>query len=101
MTLRSMVMAGALVVTVVTSAMAQSGVPGPGMQDGVVAQVDAAASVVKLQDGRMYRVERGTELVSKGFPVTLGALRPGDYVTISNARPVIYRDGQYIVPAQN
>ena len=49
----------------------------------------------------MYSVERGTELVSKGLPVALGALRPGDYVTISNARPVIYRDGQYVVPAQN
>ena len=58
MTVRSVVAAGALVLAVATSAMAQSGVPGPGMQDGVVAQVDTAASVVKLQDGRMYRVER-------------------------------------------
>ena len=96
MKLRSVAMAWALTLAVATGAMAQSSVPNPGMQDGVVAQVDTQAGVVKLQDGRMYRVEAGTELVFKGYPTPLGALRPGDYITINGARPVISRDGQYV-----
>ena len=101
MTVRSVAMAFALTLTVVTAALAQSDVPGPGMQDGVVAQVDIAAGVVKLEDGRMYRVKPGTELVVKGYPTPLGSLQPGSYLTISNAQPVIYRDGQYVQSAEN
>ena len=101
MTVRSMAMAFALTVTAATAAMAQSDVPAPGMLDGIVAQVDTAAGVVKLEDGRMYRVEPGTEFVSKGSPTPLSSLRPGSYVTISGAQPVIYRDGQYVESAEN
>jgi len=81
---------------VATGAMAQSSVPGPGVKDGVVAEVDSTAGVLKLQDGRMYRVGQGAELVFKGNPISLEALRPGNYVTISGAQPVVYRDGQYV-----
>jgi len=101
MRVRSVVTACALTLAVATGAMAQSSVPGPGMQDGVVAEVDSAAGVVKLQDGRMYRVASGTEIVVKGEPVPLGALRPGNYVTINGAQPVIYRDGQYVQVPSN
>jgi len=96
MKLRALAMAGALTLAVATGAMAQSTVPNPGQPDGVVAQVDTQAGVVKLQDGRMYRVEPGTELVFKGYPTPLSALRPGNYIVISNARPVVFRDGQYV-----
>ena len=89
-------MAAALSLALATEAMAQASVPGPGQLDGVVAQVDTAAGVVKLQDGRMYRVEKGTEIVSKGNPVALSALKPGTYVTLTKAQPVILRDGQYV-----
>jgi hypothetical protein len=89
MTVRSVAMAFALTLTVATAAMAQSDVPGPGMQDGIVAQVDTAAGVVKLEDGRMYREQAGTEFVVKGYPTPLSALQPGSYITISGAQPVI------------
>jgi hypothetical protein len=89
-------MAAVFTLTVATSALAQSDVPGPGMQDGIVAEVDTAAGVVKLDDGRMYRLKPGAELVYRGSPTPLGALRPGNYITISGAEPVVYRDGQYV-----
>ena len=91
----------ALTLTVVTSALAQSSVPSPGMQDGIVAEIDAAAGVVKLEDGRMYRVKPGTEFVYRGSPTPLASLRPGNYVTISGGEPVIFRDGQYMQAPQN
>ena len=69
MRMRAVVMACALTFAAAAGAMAQSSVPGPGMKDGVVAEVDSAAGVVKLQDGRMYRVASGTELVFNGVPV--------------------------------
>jgi len=96
MKISAAVMAAALSLALATQAMAQASVPGPGQQDGVVAQVDTAAGVVKLQDGRMYRVQQGTEIVSKGNPVALNALQPGTYVTLTKAQLVIMRDGQYV-----
>ena len=63
--------------------------------------VDTANGVVKLEDGRMYRVQPGTELVFKGYPTPLGALQPGSYITITGAQPVIYQNGQYIRGVQN
>jgi len=101
MKMRAVVMACALTFAAAAGAMAQSSVPGPGMKDGVVAEVDSAAGVVKLQDGRMYRVASGTELVFKGVPVPLETLRPGNYVTINGAKPVVYRDGQYVPTNQD
>ena len=89
-------MALAFTLTVATAARAQSDVPGPGVQDGIVAGVDTAASVVKLEDGRMYRLKAGSELVYKGHPTSLDALRPGNYITITGAEPVVVRDGQYV-----
>jgi hypothetical protein len=96
MRMRAVVMACALTLTAATAAMAQSDVPGPGMQDGIVAKVDTAAGVVKLEDGRMYRQQAGTEFVAKGNPISLDALHPGTYITISGAQPVIYSNGQYV-----
>jgi len=93
-------MACALTLTTAMAAMAQSSVPSVGMQDGVVAGVDTAASVVKLQDGRMFRLKPGAEIVYKGYPTPLGSLQPGSYVTISGAAPVVYRDGQYVENAE-
>jgi len=100
MQVRAVAIACALTLAVTTGVMAQSSVPAPGQQDGVVAQVDSSAGVVKLQDGRMYRVVTGTEIISKGLPVTLGALQPGAYVTLTGAQPVALRDGQYVVVPQ-
>ena len=94
-------MAAAFMLTAATPAQAQSSVPGPGAQDGVVAQVDTAAGVVKLEDGRMFRLKAGAEIVYKGSPTPLGALRPGNYVTITGAEPVVYRDGQYVLTSGN
>ena len=101
MRMRSVAMACALTLTVATGAMAQSDVPAPAMQDGIVAQVDTAAGVVTLRDGRMYQMEPGTALVSKGYPTPLSSLTDGDYITISGAKPVIYRDGQYVERVEN
>ena len=101
MKMRAVVMAWALTFAAAAGAMAQSSVPGPGMRDGVVAEVDSAAGVVKLQDGRMYRVASGTELVFKGVPVPLETLRLGNYVTINGAKSVVYRDGQYVQTNQD
>jgi len=89
-------MAAALTFTAVSTARAQSDVPGPGMEDGIVAKVDSAAGVVTLQDGRMYRVKPGTEFVHKGSPLPVDALVPGDYITITGAEPVDSRDGQHV-----
>ena len=96
MRVRFVVTAFALTLVAATGAAAQSCVPSPGLKDGVVAQVDTAAGVIHLQDGRMYRVAPGAELVSRGNPVALGTLRPGTYVTINGGQPVILRDGQYV-----
>jgi hypothetical protein len=96
MRVRSVAMGLMLTLTAATAAMAQSDVPGAGMEDGIVAQVDTAAHVVKLEDGRMYREQAGTEFVAKGYPTPLGSLQPGSYITISGAQPVTYRDGQYV-----
>ncbi len=101
MRVRAVVTACALTFAAATGAMAQSSVPSPGAKDGVVAEVDGAAGVIKLQDGRMYRVASGTELVFKGQPVPLETLRPGNYVTISGGKPVVYRDGQYVQVSQD
>jgi hypothetical protein len=101
MRVRAVAMAFVLTLTAATAAMAQSDVPSPGMQDGVVAQVDIAAGVVKLEDGRMFREEPGSEFVYKGYPTPLGSLHPGNYVTISGAQPVIYRDGHYVKSTKN
>ena len=101
MRVRAVMMACALTLTAATAAMAQSDMPAPGMQDGIVAQVDTAAGVVKLEDGRMYRQQAGTEFVAKGNPTSLDALQPGTYVTISGAQPVIVRDGGYVESTEN
>jgi hypothetical protein len=101
MTVRSLVMAFALTLTLTTAAAAQSDVPGPGMEDGVVAQIDTAAGVFQLEDGRIYRVQPGTELVYKGYPTPLSSLHAGDYITITNAQRLAYRDGQYVLIPTN
>jgi hypothetical protein len=101
MRLRSVAAALALTLTAATAAMAQSDVPSPGMEDGVVAGVDTTAGVVKLEDGRMYRQDPGTEFVYKGYPAPLSSLRPGNYITISGAHQVIYQNGQYVQGTEN
>jgi hypothetical protein len=101
MRLRSVAAAIVLTLTAATAAMAQSDVPGPGMQDGVVASIDTAAGVVRLEDGRMYRQGPGTEFVYKGYPTPLGALRPGNYITISGGHEVINQNGHYVQGTEN
>jgi hypothetical protein len=101
MRLRSVAAAIALTLTAATAAMAQSDVPGPGMEDGVVASVDTAAGVVKLEDGRMFRQAPGTEFVYKGYPTPLGSLRPGNYITISGGHQVVNQNGQYMQGSEN
>jgi hypothetical protein len=101
MRLRSVAVAIALTLSAATAVMAQSDVPGPGMEDGIVASVDTAAGVVKLQDGRMYRQDGGTEFVYKGYPTPLGSLRPGNYITISGGHQVINQNGHYVQGTEN
>jgi hypothetical protein len=96
MTVRAVVTASVITLVAVTGAWAQSDVPGPGDQDGVVARVDSAADVVQLADGRLFRVAPGTEILVRGAPTATARLTPGTNVIIRGGQEVEYRDGQYV-----
>jgi hypothetical protein len=103
MRIRTVVVAFAMTLGTASGAVAQWDVPSPGFEDGVVARVDTAAGVLELQDGRMYRVARGTELVAQrglvseiGEPSQLDQLAAGQYVSIRGGEPVAKEGGRYI-----
>ena len=96
MTVRAVVTASVITLAAVTGAWAQSDVPGPGDQDGVVARVDSAADVVQLADGRLFRLAPGTEFIVRGAPTAPARLLPGTNVIIRGGHEVEYRDGQYV-----
>jgi hypothetical protein len=78
-------MAFVLMLTTATVAMAQSDVPGPGMEDGIVAQVDTAAGVVKLQDARCIAWSKAPSSSSRD--TRLRSVRSSPATTSRSATP--------------
>jgi hypothetical protein len=66
---------------------------------GHVSGVDVGQHVVVLDDGRMYRVTPGTEILVNGRPVALQTVQPGTTVVIHSGQPVVDQNGQYVVAA--
>jgi hypothetical protein len=58
------------------------------IESGTVLRIDPQASVVVLDDGRMYRVTPGTVLVVESRPTPITALRPGQRVVIQSGEVV-------------
>ena len=85
--------AGALLLTSVTAASAQS------MESGIIVRIDPQSNVVMLEDGRMYRVTPSTALIVDNRPAQLTTLRPGQRVVIQSGEIVTVRDGQYVALA--
>jgi len=63
---------------------------------GTVVSVDHGASVVRLEDGRMYRMTAATVVLVDDRPTSLTGLRRGQRVVIEAGEPVIFREGRYI-----
>ena len=61
-----------------------------------MARVNSAADVVRLRDGRLFRVVPGTEILVRGRPTPRTRLVPGSNVIIRGGQVVEYRDGQYV-----
>lgn len=68
---------------------------------GTAARVDPGASVVVLEDGRMYQVVGDSMVFVENQPARLTTVRPGSKVVLRSARPVTYRDGQYVIVQQS
>ena len=63
---------------------------------GTVVSVDHGSSVVRLEDGRMYRMTSATVVLVDDRPTSLTGLRRGQRVVIEAGEPVILREGRYI-----
>jgi hypothetical protein len=85
------VLAGALLLVLATSAVAQQVITGR------VTRVDPAANVIVLDDGRMYRADTSSVVLIDNRPVALSTLQPGYTVTIQSAQPVVIENGRYVV----
>jgi preprotein translocase subunit YajC len=83
-----------LVLGLVVLASAQTAI-----QSGTVVRIDPQASVVILEDGRIYRVTPTTAFTMDNRPVTFNTLRPGDRIVIQAGEPVVYREGRYVAMA--
>ena len=68
---------------------------------GTAARVDPAANVVVLDDGRMYQVVGDSLVFIDNQPARVTTVRPGSKVVLRSARPVTYRDGQYVIVQQS
>src|SRR5688572_2382292 len=68
---------------------------------GTAARVDPAANVVVLDDGRMYQVVGDSLVFIDNQPTRVTTVRPGSKVVLRSARPVTYRDGQYVIVQQS
>ncbi len=66
-------------------------------QAGRISRVDVGQHVVVLDDGRMYRMAPGTEILVNGQPVALQTVQPGTTVVVRSGEPVVYQNGQYVV----
>ncbi len=69
--------------------------PQPIAAMGTVARVDPAAGTITLTDGRVVLLGPKSAVFGQGHSVSFAGVRPGMDVTISQASPVIYRDGRY------
>ncbi len=94
----------------VTPTGAQNYPAGPGPQTyvatasditGTVVRVDPASNVVVMEDGRMYQVAGDSTVLVDNHPAIVTAVRPGSRVVLRSARPVTYREGQYVVVQQH
>ena len=65
-------------------------------ETGTVVRIDPQASVVMLEDGRMYRVTPSTMFLVDNRPTQFTTIRPGERVSIQAGEPVIFREGRYI-----
>jgi hypothetical protein len=90
----------ALVLGLVSTVAAQVAPPAvqgaPLIDTGTVVRIDPQASVVMLEDGRMYRVTPNTVFLVDNRPAQFATLRPGERIAIQAGEPVIYREGRYI-----
>jgi len=86
---RTLIVAGGLVLALVSAAAAQTVVT------GTVTRIDQPASVIVLQDGRMVRVPGGTVLIN-GQPMAISTIQPGTLVAIQNGQAVTYQNGVYV-----
>ncbi len=68
---------------------------------GTVVRVDPGANVVVMEDGRMYQVAGDSMVLIDNQPARVTTLRPGSKVVLRSARPVAYRDGQYVIVQQS
>jgi hypothetical protein len=65
-------------------------------QNGRLVRFDTAASVVVLEDGRMFRVTPQTMILVDEKPVALTTLQPGQQVVIRSGEAVMLKDGRYV-----
>jgi hypothetical protein len=93
-----------------TPSGAQNYPAGPGPQTyvatvgdvtGTVVRVDPAANVVVMEDGRMYQVVGDSLVFIDNQPARVTTVHPGSKVVLRSARPVTYRDGQYVIVEQS
>lgn len=68
---------------------------------GTVVRVDPGANVVVMEDGRMYQLAGDSMVLIDNQPARVTTLRPGSKVVLRSARPVAYRDGQYVIVQQS
>jgi hypothetical protein len=91
---RIAVLALAIVLGAASLAFAQTRV-----ESGTIVRVDPQASVVVLEDGRIYRATPQTVFLIDNRPTTLDVLRTGDRVAIQSGEPVVFREGRYVALA--
>lgn len=89
----SILVACTLALGVATGASAQQ------LITGTVVRVDPPASVIVLDDGRMFQTSGETAILVNNQPILLGAVQPGTRVVLRQARPVMLQDGRYILVA--
>ena len=88
---RSILLACALVLVVVTGASAQQ------VATGTVARIDPAANVIVFDDGRMFQTT--AEILMNNQRMPLSALQPGTRITLHQARQVMLQNGRYVLVA--
>jgi hypothetical protein len=87
------VLAGAILLGVVSVAAAQSA------ETGTIVRLDPQSRVVVMDDGRMYRVTPHTVLFVDNRPTQFAGLIPGQRLTIQSGEIVAVQGGQYVAVA--
>ena len=67
---------------------------------GTVVRVDPGANVIVMEDGRMYQVVGDSMVFIDNQPARVTTVRPGSKVVLRSARPVTFREGQYVIVQQ-